>query len=168
MLKSSLCGPVAKPLGSSTRLIPPWTLAYRYVPAKTGHSLRSYAQVIWAWDFCSATRTCACRKTEVVLHIFSEVMSLHRPATQRLHVAVWDVHFLYVGLFFFFFLLWLQKNIYCFSHHSYTCCSNTALHLVHLMTSEAHELNLIKTPKETRLNCIHAKSNTKAWRVIQL
>lgn len=45
---------------------------------------------------------------------------------------------------------------------------HTALHLVHLMTSVAHELNLIKTPKETRLNCIHAKSNTNAWRVIQL
>lgn len=166
-LKSSLCGPVAKPLNSSTRLIPPWTLAYRYIPCKIGHSFCSYAQLIWPCDFCS-TRCMHVGKSQEnggglgLIFFRSDDFARGRLA---------DFCLLQCETCSFFirgFLLRLQKNIYCFSHHSYTCCSNTALHLVHLKTSEAHELNLIKTAKATRLNCIHAKSNTKAWWVIQL
>lgn len=65
-------------------------------------------------------------------------------------------------------LLQQQKKFTVFSPLLPMLFKHTTLHLVHLMTSVAHELNLIKTPKETRLNCVHAKSNTKAWRVIQL
>lgn len=66
-------------------------------------------------------------------------------------------------------LLFQQQKINCFSAPPLPMLFKpNTLHLVHLMTSVAHKLNLIKTPKQTRLNCVHAKSNTKAGRVIQL